>query len=310
MAKTTKTKEKIDQILGVLKERYVDAGKKVQFIYDISLANEDIDMDYFKNNVKKCYGMNATEFLTKEGILDLGFSPEYETVDNPSPTKQEQGDRKSKETSTKLIPIYRNLDNVDLSKLMNDTKNIDWPKNSKYIVNVDGIEFTVKTGFRKAKNNFSPMFYIYKYDAYSAMTNMISTGEAACDYLYAKYIFDKTKLAPLSSDQYDLRNKFIVIIANLINNQETIEEIVKFAPKKKDGTLHRGKLTKIACTGLARDYNNILALLGRAETSTSMSIVLEGKDVTDGDIKLWESDFISTYHNGLKISDLLKDSVE
>ena len=207
--------------------------------------------------------------------------------------------------------IYDKLDSLDISKLATAAKSATWPKGKRYTVNCNGIEFKIQTYLAKAGEDM-PLF---DYDAYAAIQSMYvreltkeeirweSNGEPQ----FADPRFNTKELSHLTDEQVQKRKDFIVAIANLINNQETMNAIVEAAAKKKNGTLHKNRVVKIACAGATDFLDRVYAIVARAKTDNTMSITFEDVLCKPGDNEVWANDFISTYHEGLPVSETLKE---
>ena len=172
--------------------------------------------------------------------------------------------------------IYDRLDSLDISRLANAAGITNWPKGKRYTINCNGVEIKVQTYLAKAEEKM-PSF---GYDAYSAIESMYvrelrreeilweNNGEPQ----YADPQFNTKELTRLSAEQIQKRTDFIIAIANLINNQETMDAIVQAATKKKNGTLHKNRYVKIACAGVSDSIDRVYAIVARAKTDNTMSI--------------------------------------
>ena len=209
--------------------------------------------------------------------------------------------------------IYDRLDSLDISKLVNAARIMNWPKGKRYTINCNGVEIKVQTYLAKAEEKM-PSF---GYDAYSAIESMYvrelrreeilweNNGEPQ----YADPQFNTKELTRLSAEQIQKRTDFIIAIANLINNQETMDAIVQAATKKKNGTLHKNRVVKIACAGVSDSIDRVYAIVARAKTDNTMSITFEDVLCRPADNEVWANDFISTYHEGLPVSEAIKEIV-
>ena len=206
--------------------------------------------------------------------------------------------------------IYDKLDAIELSALTERAGNTELPKNKRYVVNCNGVEIKVQLSFAKVGEKAPQLGF----DAFAAIDSLYRRQlkkeeifwETNGEPQYGDPQFDKSALIPLTWGQVDKRNRFIIAVANLINNQETIEAIVCSAPKKKNGMLQKNKVIKIASSGMSFIYEQIFALVGIAKQEDLMSITLSPIACVIGDNDLWAKDFISTYHPGLPVSDALK----
>lgn len=209
--------------------------------------------------------------------------------------------------------IYNRLDSLDISKLVNAAGITNWPKGKRYMVNCNGVEIKVQTYLAKAGEKMPE----YGYDAYSAIESMyvreLRREEILWEYngepQFADPRFNTKELTRLSDEQIQKRTDFIIAIANLINNQETMDAIVQAAAKKKNGTLHKNRVVKIACAGISDSLDRVYAIIARAKTDNTMSITFEEVLCRPEDNGVWANDFVSTYHEGLPVSEAIKEIV-
>ena len=209
--------------------------------------------------------------------------------------------------------VYDKLDNLDITKLTAYVKKMEWPKGKRYTVNCNGVEIKVQTYLAKAGEKMPG----FGYDAYSAIESMYVRELSREEILwenngepqYADPQFNTKDLTWLSDEQIQKRTDFIIAIANLINNQETMDAIVQAAAKKKNGTLHKNRVVKIACACVSDSIDRVYAIIARAKTDNTMSITFEDVLCRPGDNEVWANDFISTYHEGLPVSEAIKEIV-
>ena len=115
--------------------------------------------------------------------------------------------------------IYDRLDSLDISKLVNAARIMNWPKGKRYTINCNGVEIKVQTYLAKAEEKM-PSF---GYDAYSAIESMYvrelrreeilweNNGEPQ----YADPQFNTKELTRLSAEQIQKRTDFIIAIKEL-----------------------------------------------------------------------------------------------
>ena len=211
------------------------------------------------------------------------------------------------------ISIYSKLDELNISKLKEFAKGTSWPKGKRYTVNCNGIEIKVQTYLAKADETVPG----HGYDAYAAIESMymreLKREEILWEYngepQYADPQFNTKELTALSDEQLQKRADFIIAIANLINNQETMTAIAQAAAKKKNGTLYKNRVLKIACSVISDSIDRVYAIVARAKTDNTLSITFEDILCKPGDNKVWASDFISTYHENLSVSEALRQAL-
>lgn len=243
----------------------------------------------------------------------------------PEDKQAEKKDTESKKAShgavegkaiDKKFNIYEAIDRLDLTPLFDKAKTAPgvWPKGKKFKVVLNGTEFAVTTYFSKAQEKTEDLYGVR--DAAAELKNMKTREEVVeeirekdpnhrtdAEY-YATAAF-RNESPRLDDDQLDLRRNFIAAVANLITDQKTMEAIAVAAQKKKNGTLHKGRVQKIALSGIADGACIVYAIVARNKTDTSISITFEDFTSKPGDLDEWNSDFISTYHADLPISEAL-----
>lgn len=207
--------------------------------------------------------------------------------------------------------LYKNMGDLRLEEVVAAAGTSTWPKNKRYTVTHNGIEFKVSTYWSKGNKG---ELGDGDYDAYAAIESVYipeippeqirweNNGEPQ----YLPPQFDTHKLSYLDEDVVKSRFDFLAAVANLLNDQPTMEAIVATAAKKKNGTLHKNRVLKLACSGVADCMNSVYALVARAKSDTSISILLEETRCYPGDNELWAEDFISTPHDGLRITEAIR----
>ena len=204
--------------------------------------------------------------------------------------------------------LYENMAELNIDKFAEIAKSTDWPKGKRYTVNCGKTEFKVQTYFGKGSVPECG------YDAYSAIETIyvrqLSEKEIHWEHegpQYADPAFNRAELEYLDENEVERRIKFIRAVSNLINNQATMEAISTAAVKKKNGTLYKNRVLKIASSGIANGYRSVYAIVARAKTDTSLSITFEEQMCSEPqDNEVWANDFISTIHEGLPITEALK----
>ena len=206
--------------------------------------------------------------------------------------------------------IYQDMGTKDFTEFFAAAGGTAYPKNKRYTVVSKGKTFKVGTYWAKGEEKIES----YGYDAYSAIDSVYVRElrreeirwETNGEPQYAEPQFDWNKLVKLDDDELQRRINFLGAVANLLNDEATMEAIVDAAVKKKNGTFYKGRVLKLACSGIADNYDSVYALVARAKDDTSMSIVIEKVKCRIGDNDLWANDFISTSHEGLRITEALK----
>lgn len=212
--------------------------------------------------------------------------------------------------------IYSDFSKLNIEKLKEAAGKSVWPKGKRYTVKLNGKEFKIQTYFSSAADKMAKTDDSV-YDANAAIESMYVRElrpdeirwETDGEPQYDDPKFNKDVLKRLDPEEIQKRNDFIIAVANLINNQETMEAIVAAATKKKNGTLYKNRLVRIAHCGIAGWYDRINAIVARAKTDLTMSVTFEDVLCRPGDNEVWANDFVSSYHEGLPISEAMKEAV-
>lgn len=211
--------------------------------------------------------------------------------------------------------IYENMDSMNVEVLTKGAGAKTWPKGKRYMVNCNGVEIKIQTFYTKMDEKLPRGGY----DAYAAIDSIYRRElrpdeirwETDGEPQYSEPMFNKDAIRDkrLSEEQVKERLAFITAVANLINNQEAMEAIVQAATKKKNGTLHKGRVLKIASSGIAGIFTDVSALVARNKDDKTIAITFEDVNCKEGDNALWANDFVSTPHEGLKLSELIAESL-
>lgn len=222
----------------------------------------------------------------------------------------------------KYFNLYEYIEMIDPAELkraagLDDPEKIIWPKGKKYKVQLSGKECTITTSFsgvdRKVNGDL---------DAYIALSTMMSRDEVveqihkedpnggtdAEYYATAQFL---PGLPRLTDEEIEHRKAFTAAILTLLSDQRTIETLAECAPRKKNGLFHKGRVFKIGLTGFADDYGDqLLEIIGKSKDETSLLISIIKRSTSPEELEAWQKDFVSTYHEGLPLSEALKVILE
>ena len=211
--------------------------------------------------------------------------------------------------------VYKNMDAINVDMLTEAAGATTWPKRSRYKVNCNGVEFKINAFFAKIDGKFPKggldEYTMAKYHSQHRYMGDLyrENGDYPEDDPEITYE-DAYYNNPLSEDQEQKRYAFFTAIANLINNQETMEAIAQMATKKKNGTLHVGRGFKIASMGIAVRFPGGYGLFANNKDDNTITICFDARTLGHGnDYTYLTNDFISTHHEGLKLSELIAKSL-
>lgn len=309
----------INNVWETLERRYV--GKSPEADYETLKANNpDIDFYYIHLKVENINNGFVFESEFLDYLADAGFLPKVskeEPKEAPkvvdSTPKNNIIDSKPEEPVTPSFNIYENMSKVDLTGFIAEVETSKFPSSKEYKVMINGKEFQVKTTWPKRMKRFDACF-----DAYNAIDTMFSKEEVedaiiemdpgmhSDAFMFAQPEFNWNVCIKLGEDEIEKRMAFLSAVANLIDDQKTIEAIAQAAEKKKNGSFYKGRVMKIASSGLAFGYSCVYAIVGRVTSDYDMTITCYETSCKPGDNAKWEKDFISIPHDGLRITEMLR----
>ena len=212
--------------------------------------------------------------------------------------------------------LYENIDQINVPELLKSAgiaEPVTWPKGKKFKVQLSGEECTVTTSFRQLEDRIDG-----DVDAFAALSTMLTKEEVinriwkedpnggtdAVDYAQAKFL---PGLPELTDEERKQRKAFAAAVLTILSDQKTIEAIAECAPRKKNGLFHKGRIFKIGLTGFANTYDDTLVeIIGKNKDDTSMIISIDDRHTSPEELDDWGKDFISTYHEGLPVSEAFK----
>ena len=209
--------------------------------------------------------------------------------------------------------IYENIDKIDVDVLTKAAGTTAWPTKRRYTVDCNGVIIKISAFYgdyyKKISRGSRDEHTLVKY--FSQHTFGLSLYRADGNYpADDPEITYATACTKLTSKQVNKRVAFITAIANLINNQETMEAIAYAAKKKKNGELHKGAVVKIASAGLVDvlDGGFILSATNKDAHIITLDLDAFWWRGCDG-YEFLLNDFVSTPHEGLKLSELIAESL-
>ncbi len=160
-------------------------------------------------------------------------------------------------------------------------------ENKTYSTSIKGHKFTVDykpaAGLKKARNSFE---YESGFDPDDASPYIVSSSELGAKYepnstsdayTLTREMLDTEKAPALDEETVLDRYAWFVEICRRFSDDAMLEYVLEQAPKKKDGTLHKGRVTVIAgFPVIISDYLSFFVLAAKAKTDTSLEVsVLE-----------------------------------
>lgn len=220
-----------------------------------------------------------------------------------------------------IINIYK-IDDKFLADQIIGENNLDDafdgyvpPKNKIFNVKDGDKEIKVKTRFGTSlKKVKSKIDYVWSlYDMYVADEYLLSRDEviARIDAIDPNRRSDAADFATPEVDEKapeldvdSQKRRFLITahIAEKLLDDAVIKKLTDEMPKKKDGTLAKNKILRIASSRIVMAPREILEIVAKADTDTSFTVSLEFRKFSTEEVTLLENDFISRNSNilGLK----------
>ena len=170
-------------------------------------------------------------------------------------------------------------------------------KKKTIIINVDGIDFTVKVMAESAlARQFNSKFRYY--DMYDAAENKLSRDDIINRYDPKRHtewmprpdVSDHA--VPLTDEEKSKRLAFITDCYRLLNNDQVLEALLISAPKKKDGSLYKRKHTRFASAATVSDEFYVFEIEAYAADDHVLEIRYAWVDF-ENELEAIENDLIS-----------------
>ena len=228
-------------------------------------------------------------------------------------------EQKDDKGSLEAVKVYA-LSDEQLKKLLSADDPVKalekrkFPKKSKYEVETPQGVITVTnqahTDIKRALNDSS--YYEYC-DMYVAMEHFLSTEEVeerikladpgqhsdAAYYATPEIDWDAPKL---SAEQKALRFLLLAKAADTFLQGEYLKEIVAAMPKKKNGTLMKNRVTRIASGNMVTKEAKVLELAAKADSDTSIVLFADFRAFSQEELALLENDYLSTHVSALGLN--------
>lgn len=227
-----------------------------------------------------------------------------------------------------MSKYYELMNQIDVDKLVADlkagsVKHLNYPKNKKYTIDVNGKPITInyklgttlpKVGFTGFKVTFVDYDDAKGHIVYSdtVKEKVLANGTPLnVLMLNNKKIVDPD--VPRQDEDSILRRKALfVCIAHLINNETCLKEIYQMAPKKKNGTLYKNRVTRIASLAMIKisdDYifgdHSLIEIYAKADGDDSISVIADTKWFDEEKLNDMEEDYVSLNWKQLGLEDYI-----
>ncbi len=202
--------------------------------------------------------------------------------------------------------LYDDIDSVDVESLaklagISGTEE-EYPRDRQLKVDVDGKTFIVKFGLKRNINRLKAYRPLDGKTAYETMLTREQVIERidkedpnfrsdAREYATAEFIDEN----PIAGETAQRRFLFLKAVGVLLSRPGALEALVRFAPKKKNGTFHKNRIVRIASSMVAVHPNTVFEITGRLKDDMTMYVSFEDADVTPENYEKSKDDFISNH---------------
>lgn len=289
-----------------------ETGKKyempINILYhsDKTFTADLINYMYDKAESKGLVG-EAADAYVDQLFIDAGLkegtmtpSATLEAEKQTAAAKKAEEEKAAKEAAR--ADLYDDIDAVDIEELARraGVSGRDYPADKQPKVNVDGKTFTVQFGL---KRNISVFYVAGAKDGKAAYETML-TREQVQERIEKEdpnFRSDAYDLATpefsegnrISDETAERRFLFLKAVGAMLQQPDILEALVRFAPKKKNGTFYKNRVVRIASSMVAHYPNTVFEITGRLKDDTRMYVAFEEAAVTPENYEKSRDDFVS-----------------
>ncbi len=209
------------------------------------------------------------------------------------------------------IPIYKLADEAVRKLLLGDADPTEvlekrkYPKKSKISIETDqgtieivnraywDIRGLVKDYLPGGYDMYDAMDHYLSKDAVAARINISDDGHTDAAY-YAKPEIDRTALS-LTKEQVATRLLLLLTVVDKCLNNDVLKQIIAIMPKKKDGSLVKNRVTRIASGNVVSQDANVIEFAAKADSENSMTLYVDYRPFSGEELGVIENDFLSTH---------------
>ena len=254
-AKEVSNEVRLECVINELSERYINRKNKRYFITDLERDNPDLPIKSMKAWIKSIHDSEPLDYLIKVGILvPQPINQYYDTTeyDDIEANKNENSQIDHSVYKKFADNRYMHIDEIDKSYYSDIISLTDTVKalTKKAITVVDGkntfnvvydakryLNYAAEYCNARAADPFTITDYYYNSD--------IKVDESSGMLINAPYGYIPDSIKPIKDSIAVHRSFVFVEVAKKCYDDKMIEELLKLFPKKKDGTLNRGRVLRI-----------------------------------------------------------------
>lgn len=225
--------------------------------------------------------------------------------------------------------FYEIIDQFDVERLVKDygagsIGHLIYPKNKKYTIDVEGKPITInfKLGTTLPKVGFSG-FKVTFVDYKNAIGHIIfsdtvkekvlAEGKPLNALMTSNKIIVDPDVPRMDEGSALKRRALLVCISYLINNEDCLKGIYQLAPKKKNGSLHKNRVSRIVSSAMIKisdDYifgdHSSIEIFAKADGDDSLSILADARAFDEEKLYDLDEDYISSNWANLGLGDYVR----
>lgn len=213
--------------------------------------------------------------------------------------------------------FYGRLDELNVEQMMTDLGlKADWEKiqlPKKISVGLEEGKHTfkatcnLKTDLNRLRKNDILGYYGHAelYDMYEAMDHYMTKEEVIKQFwdeepngdLDEGFVYpeiDTKNAKPLRDELVRERFLFMVYLAYCLAQEETMQELIRSFPKKKNGTFSKNLVMRIATGGLAKGPADLYQIYAKATSDTEIVISAGYRNLNPEEMEKVEEDYLNT----------------
>ena len=312
--------QKLKSITDSLKARTAQDGKPAD-VKELCEKYDDLPaVGTIRKWTRDVFGVSADEYFMNAGII---MTPHEQYLDYLAKVMDYNSDQNDNEEIKGAFYDY--YDYIDTKALMKDVAGSEdealIPKNKKVNVQIGNQSFVVKnklgTGIKKFGVPDNGFFFDLKVaelnilDPEEVGDRMLRVSDSSDAWVYAKPIVDPDAKA-ISKADVRKRYRTFAALAHVISKEDVLQKICETAPKKKNGSLHKNRILRIASTATVEaegyDKNDILysdhsiwEMVAKADSDNELSVYIDRRQVSDSELESVRNDFISSQWVSLEL---------
>ena len=311
-SKRLPVEEKLALVTNELKEKIANGDEKAETLAELMQKYPDLPSETtLRKWTKQVFNQTAYEYFKMQGILLSHRELFTKLLNIMTKTDAESS------TSEPKKSFYNSIKRFDIDRFLLDVGagtigEIIFPDNEKKTVQTtDGRTIRIKNrlgsklGKIEPEKLFSPHFFDFdvakqyilsKSEVEELMLGIEDTSDA---WIYATPIVDP-EAPEIPYEEAFRRYALLVGISHIVCKDDWLAKIIEAVPKKKDGTLHKDRVTRIASTAFVEAGNNVVysnheigVLYAKTEDDDEITLYANKRKISEEELAAISTDFVS-----------------